>query len=331
MEQETVAESIRALSSRFLAGECARRGIRVEHLNPFNKGDAFLGLKYGEHVEYALGTKSSLTTSSASIACENKALTKVFLAERGLSFPAGRLLLRADAPAVEQYAAELGFPCVLKKNNGSLGKMVFIGVRDLNACRQLLEGPLQQEKYVLVEEERHGKEYRFFATRDKVLGVTHREPANVTGDGHSTLGELAEKKDESKLPKYRIKLDELAMAYLGDRGLNLSSVPAAGEKVYLRPNSNASTGGDTVDFTDEAHAGLKEIAVEAVRSVPGLAYGGVDILTEGPVTEAPTAQSYAILEINSNPDIFIHHSPYQGQARDIASGIVDLLFPETKE
>lgn len=45
----------------------------------------------------------------------------------------------------------------------------------------------------------------------------------------------------------------------------------------------------------------------------------------------PEPGKYAVIEINSNPGISIHHHPGCGREHDVAGAIVDLLFPETKK
>ena len=43
--------------------------------------------------------------------------------------------------------------------------------------------------------------------------------------------------------------------------------PKEGEVVYLRENSNISTGGDSIDFTDDIDDSYKAIAVEAAKAL----------------------------------------------------------------
>lgn len=331
MNKKRECESVRALSSCILVAELSRRNIKIEHLNAFSRGDAFLRLTFRKHVEFIFGAKSSLTTSSANQLCSNKALTKNMLAEQKLSVTEGRLFSCADRAGIKAFIGQLGFPCVLKKHNGTRGQKVFVGVRSLSECEDILEHVFYDEKYVLVEKQFSGPEYRFLATRRKVLGVVRRDPANVTGNGKDSVRELIARKNESKLEKYRIKLDAITLGCLQSQGISLEEVIADGMKVQLRNNSNASTGGDTVDFTGAVHPEFKRIAVRAIRAVPGLPYAGIDIIIAQDVALKPKRGAYAIIELNANPDLFIHHSPSQGKSRNVAADLVDLLFPETKK
>ena len=76
-------------------------------------------------------------------------------------------------------------------------------------------------------------------------------PANVLGDGVKTIRELVELKNQNPLrgkgyvtPLEKINLGENEAIFLKQQNKNFDYVPLAGETVYLRENSNISTGGD---------------------------------------------------------------------------------------
>lgn len=96
--------------------------------------------------------------------------------------------------------------------------------------------------------------------------------------------------------------------------------------VYLRENSNISTGGDSIDFTDELDASYKQIAVQAAKAV-NATFCGVDMMI-GDIYEEATDQNYSIIELNFNPAIHIHCYPYRGENRKANEKILDLLFGE---
>ena len=54
-----------------------------------------------------------------------------------------------------------------------------------------------------------------------------------------------------RAPLELIQLGELEQLMLKEQGLTIESVPQANQIVYLRENSNISTGGDSIDMTDE--------------------------------------------------------------------------------
>ena len=103
---------------------------------------------------------------------------------------------------------------------------------------------------------------------DQVVGILHRVPANVLGDGVKTIRELVELKNQNPLrgkgyvtPLEKINLGENEAIFLKQQNKNFDYVPLAGETVYLRENSNISTGGDSIDYTDDIPQKFKDIAV----------------------------------------------------------------------
>ena len=184
------------------------------------------------------------------------------------------------------------------------------------------------DKTVLIEEFIKGKEYRFLVIDDQVVGILHRVPANVLGDGVKTIRELVELKNQNPLrgkgyvtPLEKINLGENEAIFLKQQNKNFDYVPLAGETVYLRENSNISTGGDSIDYTDDIPQKFKDIAVKASKAA-GAKICGVDMMLEDYSDENT---NYAIIEINFNPAIHIHSYPFIGTERKIAVEVLKLL------
>ncbi|MNN84869.1 Glutathione biosynthesis bifunctional protein GshAB [compost metagenome] len=114
--------------------------------------------------------------------------------------------------------------------------------------------------------------------------------------------------------------------FLRNQSKSLSDVPEKGETVYLRENSNISTGGDSIDFTDQVDVSYKQIAIQAAKAA-GATFCGVDMMVEH-IDKGATNHNYSIIEINFNPAIHIHCYPYQGINRKADDKILDLLFRE---
>ena len=106
-------------------------------------------------------------------------------------------------------------------------------------------------------------------------------------------------------------------------GLTISSIPLKEELVYLRENSNVSTGGDSIDYTDDMHLEYKEIALQAARGI-GAMICGIDIILSDFNAKA-TKDNYTIIELNFNPALHMHNYPYQGQNRHVEKKVLDLL------
>lgn len=325
--------------STYLIGEEAKkRGVKVEKIFPegLYKKKSRLRLSYKGHVEIIIGQRTSQTSVVAFWIQRDKHLAKHFLRQAGIETAEGEVFSVKNEKEIISYVKKIGFPLIVKQTSGTHGDLVFLNVDSEVAIKECIDKIAKQgKKNVLIEREFIGKEYRLFATKDKFVAGTFRIPANVVGDGKSSIKDLVKEKNRDPRRSaghskslVRIKIDQLVKDYLQSQKLSLESVPSKGEKIYLRPNSNLSTGGDSIDMTDKIHPAVKELAVKAIKAIPGLAYGGVDYLTKD-VTKAPSPDNYIIIEINDSPMISMHHVPYEGKPRDVAKEIIDMIFPET--
>jgi cyanophycin synthetase len=65
---------------------------------------------------------------------------------------------------------------------------------------------------------------------------------------------------------------------------------------------------------------------ERAARIIGLDIAGIDLMT--PDISRPLPERAGIIEVNAGPGLRMHHHPSHGQARDAASAIIDMLFPE---
>lgn len=325
-------------SSYLLAQEAERRGIKVKKIfvsGPLAKS-SLLELKYKNHREIIIGQRTSKTDCIAYWIQKNKELAKYFFVQSGINVCPGQMFDYTKTLDILKYCHKIGYPVVIKPLNGIQGKLVFVGLdSDAKVKEALDQFAKSRYKTVLVEKMFIGKEYRLLATRDKFVAAVNRVPANVIGDGQHTIFELIKIKNrdprrglghEKSLVK--IKIDDTVRQYLQKQNKSLQYVPKAGEQVFLRANSNISTGGDSYDVTDVIHPEVKKLAVKIIRAIPGLAYAGIDYLTTD-ITAAPNKKNYVVIEVNDSPMISIHHYPYSGKPRNAAAAIIDQLYPET--
>lgn len=179
---------------------------------------------------------------------------------------------------------------------------------------------------VLIEKHFDGNDFRAFVIGDNIVSVTQRKAANVIGDGVATVRELIDRKNAIRAENASlydclipVRLESLDL--LAGAGLTMSHVPASGETVVLRSASNLSAGGDSVDVTEVAHPGFIDVAIRAVRAIPGMPYAGVDLITPD-ITAAPTATNHIVSEIEYSPCPTVAHFPLFGTPRDMAGAVL---------
>ncbi len=314
------------LSTQILMKESIKNSVDVEVVDIF---DNFIKLKKDGRAEYIKqATKTSVDNYSVVCAMENKVVTKKILDENGIKVPKGKDFL--DFDKAYEYAKELGKSFVVKpkSTNFGLGINIFKEEADLEEVKKAIEIAFSHDKTIIIEEFISGNEYRFLVIGDETVGVLNRVPANVTGDGKSTIEELVFEKNKDSLrgkgyktPLEKIVIDDNVEIYLKSQNLDKTYVPKENETIYLRHNSNVSTGGDSIDLTDFVNEHFKKIAVEASKAI-GAKICGVDIIIDDYTNKD---SNYSIIELNFNPAIHIHTYPYKGSERNIARSILKLL------
>jgi len=202
-----------------------------------------------------------------------------------------------------RYAKKIGLPVIVKPNSKSQGLGVSL-VYDRDEFHAALKNIFTYEKVALVEKYVHGRDYRVVVLDDKVLSAYERIPLSVSGDGKSSIQSLLLQKqnDFKKLGRDTILniKDPRIYKKLKHQGLNFDSIPKKSERIFLLDNANLSTGGDSVDVTNEIHNEWKKIAVNLTRDM-GLRFCGVDLMIDGDVKKIP--KKYSVIEINSTPGL----------------------------
>ncbi|ATH79311.1 hypothetical protein CLM76_17665 [Vreelandella venusta] len=313
--------SIKYMNTSALVKDAAlKRGFKVSRCE--KKG---LLISDGRNTVSFRGGRSSINTPGIGLICSDKDITKAYLKRKKISVPFGNVFSVFDAEKIKKFAGVVGWPLVLKPVNGSQGKGVFSGI----SSEAELDKAIEEVKFftdtVIVEEHVDGLEHRFLFLGDKVVAVMQRIPANVIGDGESSIETLIKNKNiikSSRKTKAQssILIDDHLLNKIGKDGYTLDSVPPEGACVFLRNNSNLSTGGDGVDKTYTINSKIKKDVEKAALAIPGLAWAGLDVIID------KNESKYAVIEINTSPMISMHHFPWQGEPVDIANMFLDYAF-----
>ena len=323
------------LSTQALLFDAIQKGLKIEILD---ERDQFLSLQFGDHLEYVKnGNMTSHDSYISPLIMENKVVTKKVLAKAGFNVPQSIEFTDVKS-AVENFPLFENRAVVIKPKSTNFGLGISIfqqGVTDRDDFAKAVEIAFREDKEIMVEDYLLGTEYRFFVLGDQTLAVLLRVPANVIGDGVHTVAELVAAKnahplrgDGSRTPLKKIALGDIEQLQLKEQGLTVNSIPAKDQLVQLRANSNISTGGDSIDMTDEMHASYKEIAV-GISKAMGAAVCGVDLIIPDLKQPAePSLRSWGVIEANFNPMMMMHIFPFSGQSRRLTMNVIKMLFPE---
>jgi glutamate--cysteine ligase len=317
------------LSTQILIAEALGRNIEVSIMDA---ADNFIKLEKNGKLEYVKqATRTSADTYIAALIMENKSVTKKILSDNGINVPHGKEY-HNEEDAISDYDLFAGMSIVIKPNSTNFGTGVNIlqNPYDRTGFDRAVKFAFGFDETILIEDYIEGKEYRFLVVDRTVAGILHRVPANVTGDGVSDIKCLVDEKNTDPLrgtgyvtPLEKISLGEYETEFLKKNGMTGNDIPEKGKTVYLRENSNISTGGDSIDFTDEIKDGYKDVAIHAAKSV-GAKICGVDMIIRD-IETGPESGNHAIIELNFNPALHIHAFPYKGINRRPEKFVLDLL------
>ncbi|MCX7883836.1 MAG: cyanophycin synthetase [Caloramator sp.] len=328
---EKAIESVRlGQSTLSIYNEAVKRGIPVIRIGK----NSILQLGYGK---YQRRIEASITDATSTIAVDiscDKAMTKELLKNACIPVADGDI---ANSPEdVIKICNRIGYPVVIKPVDGNQGKGVTVNVsRDDEALKAYCEASKINTR-VIVEKYIEGKDYRVLVVDGKVSAVALRMPPKVIGDGISSIKELIDIENMNpqrgyghEKPLTKIPCDESVVNYLNSMNLSLDYIPSKGETVYLRQNANLSTGGTAKDCSDIIHPDNINYAVRAAETI-GLDIAGIDICTKD-ISKPLIDSNGAVIEVNASPGLRMHISPTYGKSRNVASDIIDYLFPDPKK
>jgi cyanophycin synthetase len=260
---------------------------------------------------------------------------KDFLDQFGFPTPGGATCDDLEEALAE--AARLGYPVVAKPVAGHKGQGVFTNLTDANslslafaAIKAQLEGTDGPDG-VIVERFITGNDHRLLTIAGHFAAALERVPAYVEGNGADTIEALIatentrpERADHARAPLARIVIDDDLVQFVAGQNLTLQSVPEAGQHVVLRRVANISAGGVSIDATQRIHPDNVALCEDIARYFQVTCLG-IDVLATD-IAKSWRESSFAIIEINAGPGIFMHLAPALGEPIDVPGKVMAAHF-----
>lgn len=314
-------------STQAIVDEATSRGISYNRLNK----DSYVQLGDGK---YQRRIEATLMDSTSAIGVEiaaDKERTKEILANSGIAVSKGKRITQLN-DAIET-AESIGYPVVLKPQTGNHGRGVVVNIQDESTLRLAFEKLSLMTSQMIVEQHLEGFDYRLMVIDGKFVAAALRQPAYVIGDGEASISELIDRLNDDPLRGNghekvltKVKIDHDTQRVLGLQNFHLSTVLTLKQRAYVKATANLSSGGTAVDVTETVHPTIKRMA-ERVSQLIGLNVMGIDLIADS--LEEPLDSSRAgIIEVNAGPGFRMHLCPSEGIPRNIASSVIDMLFPE---
>jgi len=290
-------------------------------------------LGYGKNQVRFRATMTEKTSSIAVDIASNKEETKRLLLEQAIPVAKGTTISSVDD--VDNAIREVGFPLVFKPLDGNHGRGISINIKNREDAVEAYEFAARISRRVIVERFVTGYDFRVLVIDNKMVAAALRDPANVKGDGVSTIQQLIDIENTDPRRGYGhenvltlITVDRDTLDLLEKKGYTLETIPAKGEKVFVKSTANLSTGGTSVDVTDHVHP-QNIFICERISKIIGLDICGIDIMAEN-LTEPLTENGGVVLEVNAAPGFRMHIAPSEGIPRNVAGHVIDMLYPYGK-
>lgn len=313
-------------STGSLVEEAVNRDIPYIRLND----QSLVQLGYGVHQKRIQATTTANTNMIAVDIAGNKHATKTLLGDMGVPVPKGyRIRLEEE---LEETLERVGFPAVVKPLDGNHGKGATVGIKSLDEAKIAWEKAKEYSRWVIVEQQLQGSDFRALVVNNQLIAVAERVPAHVVGDGKRSIQQLIDETNSDPRRGYghenvltQIDIDNQTMRCIRKSGYELESVLPKGERLFLKTTANISTGGTAIDVTDEVHP--KNIFLfERIAKIIGLDVAGIDVIAPN-VSEPLSENGGGIIEVNAAPGFRMHLAPSEGIGRNVAEHVIDMLFP----
>lgn len=285
---------------------------------------------HGRFQQRIQATTTGRTSNIAVELASDKEETNGILRDLGLPVPAQRLV-RSSSDA-KRAAERIGYPVVLKPLAGNHGRGVSINLKSAEEVEVAFEKAREHGRNIIVESYIEGFDHRLLVVNGRLVAAAKRVPGHVVGDGQHTIEQLVDIVNQDprrgvghEKVLTRLEFDHQAERLLKNLGYDRNTVPAKDEVVYLRSTANLSTGGTAIDVTDTIHPDNREMAERTIMAI-GLDIGGVDFLTKD-ITKSYRETGGGICEVNAGPGFRMHVAPSEGESRDVAGPVIDMLFP----
>ncbi len=327
IELKNIAKSsLLGPSTQSIVNEATKRGIPHIRLNE----QSYVQLGQGKYQRRIQATMMDNTSALGVEVADDKESTKKLLSSMGIPVPEG-LSVNSENEGIKA-AEEIGYPIVVKPLIGNHGRGITVNVTNEKELKIAYKIASKICETVLLEKYLIGFDFRILVIDGKFVAAARREPAFVVGNGKDTIQQLIEEvnKDPERGIGHEKNLTQITIDYMTERlleiqKLNLKTILPKGKKLYIKSTANLSSGGTALDVTDNVHP-LNQLMAERISQIVGLNVIGIDIIAES--LEKPLQKDFSgVVEVNAAPGFRMHLNPTEGISRNIASNIVDMLFP----
>ena len=308
--------------------EAKRRGIQMLMYRAGPVKDLFIATHEGRTICFD-GLPRPIGPEAKSLYwMDNKPLMRKRFSEAGIPIASGASAFSLGQ-ALDIFRS-LKKPVIVKPYSGSRSRHTTIHLAHEKEFIAAFRSAKVLSPLALIEEELSGFVHRGTLIGGKLAAVIRREPPHVRGDGAHTTRELVEienRHEKRNGPTFHpIVLDAEAKQELARQNLGLESIPQKGQLIFLNQKVSRGIGASTTDLTDCVHPENRKL-LETIGELLQDPLVGVDFIMEDVRVPWQEQVRCGVIECNSLPFIDLHHYPLEGEPRNVAGALWDIIFP----
>ncbi|MBU1033113.1 MAG: hypothetical protein ABII13_01375 [Patescibacteria group bacterium] len=266
---------------------------------------------------------------------DDKTLTKHHLKKRNFPIADGDTFWFWQKKKALRFGTnQLGFPLVVKPRSGSVSRHVTTDIKSGEQLKRAIDKAIIYSPTFIVEKFiTNASVYRATVVDFDFVACVKQVPANVVGDGISTVRELIDKKNrdpqrgspqQNEFTLNKITENEITAKLLSEKKHDFSTIPKTDEVVYLQKDPFLKLGGNLIEVTPEVHSDNLRLFRDIAKFFD-VRVVGIDFLAQD-ISLSWKNQPCAIIELNNLPCIELHHFPSSGIPQNVGGAIVDLFF-----
>lgn len=325
------------LRSTCFIEELKKRGAEIEALRgPFGYTNYFRAKINDKVIRFESLPIANFISKYDVRLIDDKQKTKLHLQKGGFPIAEGKSFWFWQKKKAVKFGKNLGYPLVVKPRSGSVSRHVTTDIQDSDKLRMAIHKAVIYSPAFIIEKFLSDTAvYRATVIDFDFVACVKQVPANIIGDGISTIRQLIDQKNsapgrgganpyQKEYTLYKIIEDQVTKELLDKKGHSFSSIPKKGEIVFLQKNPFLKLGGDLVEMTSEVHPDNLALFKQVARHFD-IRVVGIDFLIRD-ISLPWKEQQCAILELNSVPCIELHHFPSSGKPQNVGKRMVDLFF-----
>ncbi|CAB5496290.1 cyanophycin synthetase [Bathymodiolus thermophilus thioautotrophic gill symbiont] len=255
-------------------------------------------------------------------ACRSKSQARTAFAQNNLPYAQGSTFVNPISAL--KFAKKHAFPLVVKPNVGGFSRGAYFPINNNTALLKASIGVKKWWPVSIIEQYLLGKNYRVVMTKLGVMSILRRYPPFVIGNSTSDISQLID--DENLIRKqmdllpiaHPIPKNSAIKRHLKQQKMCLSSVPVAGQKVYLHHKIALKLGSSVEIIDKKVLTRQNKQDLEKILTFFDANILGIDVICEQGIEVDFNAQACIFLELNSRPFLKMHDKPRYGEQEDLS-------------